>query len=119
MTVHRLCRFDSLDDPGSAAFALPNPDDPEGLKIGIMVIRRGDEVFAYGNSCPHTGAPLDFRPGQFLDPDKRRIQCSLHGAQFAIDSGKCLSGPCRDQGLTPLVVEVSGGDVRVHWPAEA
>jgi len=96
----RLCRLHDLADPGSQGFTLQTP---EGLK-DILVVRRGEAVYAYVNHCPHTGSPLDWQPDQFLNLDRTLIQCATHLALFRIADGHCLSGPCAGQALTPVVV---------------
>jgi len=104
----RLCALDEIEDGGSAGFAVAKPD---GAMIGVMVIRQGDKVFVYENSCPHIGSPLDFEPGQFLDLDREFIICSTHGALFKIEDGFCISGPCMGDNLTPIKAECRDGAV--------
>lgn len=111
---HRLCALHDIADGESAGFAVERGD---GSKIGVMVIRQGDEVFLYENSCPHIGTPLDFTPGQFLDIDRAYIICSTHGALFRIGDGHCVSGPCAGDSLTPIAGFVRDGDVFVTLPA--
>lgn len=55
---------------------------------------RDGELFAYRNSCPHTGSPLDWVEHQFLDLDGALIQCATHDARFLIDTRECVFGPC-------------------------
>lgn len=74
-------------------------------------MRRGDEVFGYRNSCPHYGAPLDWKPDSFLSYDKDLILCSMHDALFTIDDGVCVAGPCPGQSLTPINIEVRDGNL--------
>lgn len=104
-----LCRLDSLPDPGSRAFALPTPTGP----VECLLVRRAGQVFAYRNRCPHTGAPLDWLPGQFLDLDGELIQCALHGALFLPETGECVHGPCLGDRLTPVPIALQDGWVRV------
>jgi nitrite reductase/ring-hydroxylating ferredoxin subunit len=78
---------------------------------GIFLVRKGDRVFGYRNRCPHTGAPLEWQPDQFLDFDGSFIQCALHGALFRIHDGYCLRGPCAGHGLEPVEVRVEEGRV--------
>ena len=104
-----LCRLDDLSDPGSKAFVIEGEQGPEE----IFLVRRGPRVFAYRNQCPHTGGPLDWMPDQFLDLDKRHIQCATHDARFRIEDGFCLVGPCAGKALEPLAVRVKSGRVRL------
>ncbi|MBY0431787.1 MAG: Rieske (2Fe-2S) protein, partial [Rhodospirillales bacterium] len=99
-----LCRLDDLDDPGSAGFVA----ERNGVRQGILVVRQGRQVFAYVNSCPHIGAPLDWRPGHFLDMDKRFILCANHNALFRIEDGLCLAGPCAGKSLEVIPISLSG-----------
>ena len=99
-----LCALGDIDDPGGRGFVL---DD--GRRI--FVIRRGARVHGYVNACPHQGVPLDWRPDVFLSVDKSVIQCSTHGAQFRIEDGECLAGPCLGSALRPVPVTVAGGMV--------
>lgn len=98
-TATRLCALHELEDPGSAVFPLPGHGNRQ-----IMVIRQGEEVFGYLNNCPHTGGPLDWVPGVFLDIDKKYIQCATHDALFRIADGECVYGPCPGQRLQAVAV---------------
>lgn len=108
----RLCRVEDLTDPGTRGFSLRTAG---GLQ-DIFLVRRGAEVRAYVNHCPHTGSPLDWQPDQFLNLDRTLIQCSTHLALFRIEDGQCVAGPCVGQALTPVEVVVVDGWVEV--PAE-
>jgi nitrite reductase/ring-hydroxylating ferredoxin subunit len=103
----KLCDLDDVEEGSSNGFFL----ERDGRMESFMVIRRDGEVFVYVNSCPHIGAPLDFMPGKFLNPDKTHILCSSHGALFRIEDGLCVSGPCPDQSLTQVKVAVRDGGV--------
>ncbi len=83
----------------------------------IFVVRQGDSVFGYLNSCPHTGGPLDWTPDRFLDLDGRYIQCAMHAALFRVEDGRCIAGPCNGDRLTPVPVEVDAGVVRLDASA--
>ena len=102
-----LCRLDEIGDPGSKGIVI----ELDGRATEIFVVRKGNEVFAYRNRCPHTGSPLDWLPDQFLDLDKAYIQCATHDARFRIEDGKCVSGPCHGDSLQPLSVDVVDGEV--------
>jgi 3-phenylpropionate/trans-cinnamate dioxygenase ferredoxin subunit len=59
---------------------------PNGREIRLYNI--GGEFYAIENSCPHKGAPLS--EGILCD---RVIECGLHGWQFDLRSGQCLTVP--------------------------
>ena len=96
---------------------IPN-DSAKGFSIGgnnqqrhIFIIRKTSQIFAYENRCPHMGTSLDWQPDQFLDSENRLIQCSTHGALFRIEDGLCIYGPCVNQSLIPIPVEIQGDRV--------
>lgn len=104
-TSQVVCRLNDLSDGTSRGFSLPG--DTPGQELELFLVRQGHEVYAYRNRCPHTGAPLEWQPHQFLDERGELIQCALHGALFAIDSGLCLRGPCAGQSLEALPLRIS------------
>ena len=100
-----LCRVDEIDDPGSKGFDNIESRDP------FFLVRRGGEIYSYRNFCPHYGAPLDWKPDAFLSYEKDQILCSMHGALFNIDDGKCTDGPCPGQRLEAVKTEISDGEI--------
>lgn len=109
MSGYSVCRLDDLEPHGAFGFELEHGDGT----IAGFVVRTEDGVRAYVNSCPHTGGCLDWAPHRFLTKDHSRIMCARHGAIFRKEDGHCEMGPCVGQELTPLVVEVVDGEVRV------
>lgn len=110
MTAIRLCALADLADGGAAEFTIAATDGP----IALFAVRKGGDVYAYVNSCPHIGAPLNFRPSGFLSIDKTHILCSTHGAQFTIRDGLCVLGPCQGKKLQSLPVTVQDDEVFVR-----
>jgi nitrite reductase/ring-hydroxylating ferredoxin subunit len=104
-----LCRLDELQDPGSRGVTLQQGD----RLLDVFVVRKGQGVYAYVNSCPHTGSPLDWVEHEYLSLDRRHIQCAMHAALFRLADGKCVAGPCVGASLTPVSVEVEAGLVIV------
>ena len=102
-----ICSLEQLEDPGSFGFSL----DFDGEQVEGFVVRRDNECFGYRNSCPHTGAPLDWLEHQFLDVEGALIQCAVHEARFLIDSGECVFGPCPGERLQTLPLRVQDGKV--------
>jgi ketohexokinase len=101
-----LCQVADLTDPGTRGLQLAGPG---GRGVALVLVRSGGRVRAYRNCCPHTGAPLEWRPHQFLDFEGRFIQCALHGALFRPEDGRCVRGPCAGDSLTAEQVLVADG----------
>ncbi len=102
-----LCSLDELGDPASRGFSVRWGEN----RLEMFVVRRGDDVFGYRNNCPHTGAPLDWSPDDFLDADGIFIQCAMHGALFSVENGYCVLGPCAGQSLSRVPLTLRDGFV--------
>ena len=111
-----LSRLDDIPDGEGLGFSLGEEEAGplSGGHRDIFVVRQGDAVVAYANSCPHLSSPLDWVENQFMTPDKTHIMCATHGAQFRIADGRCVSGPCEGDSLTSLRVTVRQGTVMLH-----
>lgn len=108
MSSHVICMMDDLPEYGSIGLELNGED--------YFAVRQGDLVYVYRNNCPHLGLRLNLMPNQFLDYDKRHIQCTSHGALFQIDTGLCVAGPCPNQSLETLACKVENGQVLLMDP---
>lgn len=84
-----------------------------GRPARAFVLRFEGELRAYMNRCLHVPTEMDWQPGEFLDAEKRFILCSIHGAAYAPESGRCVGGPCGRGSLTPVAVAERDG--RVYW----
>lgn len=74
-----------------------------------FVVRFKGIARAYLNRCVHAPSELDSQPGQFFDSEGVLLICSMHGAAYYPDTGRCRMGPCRSGGLVALpVVERDG-----------
>ncbi len=101
----KLCSLNEVEDGNSGGFFA----ETDGKMNSYIVVRKGASAFVYLNSCPHIGTPLDFAPGRFLNPDKSMILCSTHGALFRIEDGYCVSGPCAEQSLSEVAIDILDG----------
>ena len=75
-----------------------------GAEVPAFVVRYHGKVYGYLNQCGHVPAELDWQPGEFFDDSKLYLICSIHGALYAPDSGRCLGGRCQGVGLKPLKI---------------
>jgi nitrite reductase/ring-hydroxylating ferredoxin subunit len=96
-----------LSDPGSYGFEVYYA----GETVEGFVVHFDGQYYAYRNSCPHTGAPLDWVEHQFLDADGTLIQCAVHDARFHIDSGECVFGPCPGESLSKLDICIKDNNI--------
>ncbi|MGB5277041.1 MAG: Rieske 2Fe-2S domain-containing protein [Gammaproteobacteria bacterium] len=105
--IFPLCNTAEISDPGSKSFELKQGRNT----IPLFVVHKDGVFTAYINSCPHTGANLDWQEDQFLDMDNMFIQCSTHDALFEIDSGQCVAGPCIGDSLQPVELVIEDGKI--------
>lgn len=106
-----LARLEDLPD------GLPRIIDLNGEEfppLTALLVRVGDAVHAYLNRCPHAGRPLNLGPHPPLTPDGELLQCHAHGAQFEKHSGLCIAGPCVDDALRRLPVQLIGNEVQLE-----
>jgi len=98
----RLCHLDELPESGSRGF------DPQRTgQDSILLMRKGGDVYAYVDLCPHLDTPLAWRKDAYLNSAGNRIVCAAHGALFEIETGLCTLGPCLGQSLTPVPLTIS------------
>ena len=109
----RLCSLSDIPDADARGFEVSMGKDD----VLILVVRKGDHVHGYRNSCPHVGVPLDTEPDRFFDLTGQYLQCSYHGAIFVPETGQCVRGPCRGSHLETIPLHVLGGFV--FWDAKA
>ena len=79
-----------------------------------FIVHHGGHYYAYKNSCPHTGASLNWQPHGFLDLEQRHIQCGIHAALFNIHDGLCIWGPCQGRRLSALSLQQRDGRLLIE-----
>lgn len=102
-----LCRLDEIPDGDGRGFEIERGDEI----VDIVVLRRGGAVYGYRNDCPHTGTPLNWVDDRFMTLDRKYILCATHGAEFRVEDGYCIAGPCAGDSLTPVEVALRDGTV--------
>ncbi len=100
--LSKLCEVSCLIEGQACSFSVSGLDD-------VFALRKNDRFYVYLNRCPHLHVPLNWEPGRFLNNSGDLIQCSTHGALFAIEDGECLQGPCQGQYLQALKHEIIDG----------
>jgi nitrite reductase/ring-hydroxylating ferredoxin subunit len=113
-TAYAICGFNDIPSRRAVGFHLVIQDENGSHRPWpIIVVRWGKQVFGYLNRCPHNGVNLDWECNQFLDPNGLRLMCGKHGSSFEIGTGRCVDGPCKGSGLTPVALAVLDGDICV------
>lgn len=105
----------AADDSGHDREAVIGPldDFPEGLhgflveEYPILLVRLGDRIRAYQNTCPGSLLPLHLGP-----VEDGAVTCPWHGCRFDLESGERIgAGPP----LHRLDLEIEGGEARLRW----
>lgn len=103
----RLCRVEEVPEGGGRGFRFGSGPDLSA----IFVVKKAGALYAYVNSCPHVGTPLNFLPDRFFDRGAEHLLCTTHGALFRVEDGHCLDGPCAGKRLTPVAIRVEEGEI--------
>ena len=102
----RLCALHEIADPGGKGFRFREG----GRVFAGFVIRKGELVAGYVDSCPHAGWPLATFDDGYLTKDTRHILCTGHGALFTLD-GTGVTTPCVGERLSAWPIEIKDGEV--------
>ena len=102
-----------------AICTLADVPDGGGLEAAptVLVLRRGDEVWAYRNVCPHFSIPLNYEPDAFWTYGGGLLMCAHHSAMFRFEDGVCVDGPCLGASLVPVPIRIEGGRVMLDEEA--
>ena len=76
--------------------------------VRVLLLRRGGDVWAYLNRCPHFSLPLNYEPDLFWTYDAASVMCAHHSAMFRFEDGVCYDGPCLGSALAAVAVRVDG-----------
>lgn len=104
--MKKLCTLEELKEKLCLGFDTSGDGEQD-----IFLVYRDAQVYAYRNSCPHTGAPLNWVPDQFLAVNEPLIHCQNHDAFFQIEDGLCVGGPCPGESLESVAVVVRDQDI--------
>ncbi len=70
-----------------------------------FVVRKNGRFFAYQNLCRHLPITLDLNDNKIVDQCQKYLQCHMHGAQYEIETGFCIAGPCIGASLIRLEIK--------------
>jgi nitrite reductase/ring-hydroxylating ferredoxin subunit len=107
-----LCRIDAVPDGACKELRFGEGDDT----FNLLLYRRGGEVRAYVNCCPHFSLPLNAQPGEFLLLKNSEIMCAYHCAVFRLEDGHCIAGPAEGMGLEPVPIRLDGAQICIGTP---
>lgn len=99
---------------------MPEADLPEGKLTRVLardtpvvLLRRGDRIFALAERCSHLGGPL--AEGTLQDD---RVTCPWHGSCFAFEDGHILNGPATNP-QPVFETRVRDGQIEVRLAKQA
>lgn len=101
MTSKFVCHLDDLPEDSAVRMNAAGED--------LILIRWQDKFYAYRNDCPHMNMPLTNRYSAALSKGNARLLCRQHAAQFDIQNGLCVEGPCVGDNLQSFKVRVLDG----------
>ena len=107
-TLRLICASGELLESGQGVCFTVKRRDHD---LPAFVVRFKGRVYGYLNECGHVPAQLDWLPGEFFDHSKLYLICSIHGALYAPDTGRCLGGRCQGRGLKPLPLKEIEGKI--------
>jgi len=111
--VFVICAAETIEAGNAKSFSLSRiTETGESRPFPIVVVRTAANGYVgYVNACPHEGIWLNFGAGEFFSRDRAYLRCGRHGANFEIDTGLCVDGPCQGKSLQPIALAVIDGEV--------
>lgn len=101
MSFQKVARFSDLAENKITAI--------QTIRVPIILIRKGDQVYAMENLCSHAEIPLD--KGKL---EREEIICPMHGAVFNIVTGAALKLPATEP-VEVFETRIAGDDVEVKF----
>lgn len=116
MSWHSFAAFDEVQDGGPAVIR-----EISGKSVGVF--RRGDDLHAVLNHCPHAGAPIcegvvtgrvtceNGTPG--YDAEALTLRCPWHRWEFDLPTGRAVAPIPQRLRLYPVRVNGAAVEVKV------
>lgn len=77
----------------------------------LILARTNGKLFAYRNECPHMNLPLANRSKAVINKEQNHLMCIQHAAEFSLENGLCVKGPCIGMKLEPVSIELTDDNV--------
>lgn len=98
-----LCRLEEIAEGEARGFG-----PFEGSRAKAFVVRKDGALHAYWDACPHYGdTPMAWRTNAYLNAQGTRIVCASHGAEFEIETGRCVAGAALGLSLRPAPIRAT------------
>jgi nitrite reductase/ring-hydroxylating ferredoxin subunit len=104
-----LAQLNEIPDGGAFLLTLDASVPP----FKAILLRSGEQVFAYVNRCAHFGVPLAAKVEHLYPEPHRNFRCSVHQARYRWQDGVCEFGDCEGERLLVIPVVIIDGWVRV------
>ena len=98
-----LARFADIPDGGAFLVTLNETEPP----FKAILLRSGEQVFAYVNRCAHFGVPLAAKAEHLYPKPHLSFQCSVHQARYRWQDGLCEYGDCEGESLLAIPVVIA------------
>ena len=105
-----ICKLAKISDIKPGVLYECNLQTASG-PLSVMLYKKDDKYLAFKNFCPHQGRRMDYAAGNFLVADSGNIVCPAHGAEFSIDDGLCITGPCQGKSLESIQLKFNESDI--------
>lgn len=99
---------DWIDVAGVEELEEGKPKRVRAKAFPVLLLKRGDRIYAIAATCPHLGGPLDKGA---IDGDT--VICPWHGSVFSLHDGRLIHGPATAP-VPAFEVRVAGGRVNVR-----
>lgn len=98
-----LARLTDIPDGGAFLVTLDETTPP----FKALLLRSGEQVFAYVNRCAHFGVPLAAKVEHLYPNPHLNFQCSVHQARYRWQDGLCEYGDCEGESLLAIPVVIA------------
>lgn len=108
----RLGHLDELADGAAALHELGDPARP----FRYILLRSGEQIYAYVNRCAHFGVPLANKLEHLGVKPHTSIHCCVHYARYRWQDGYCEYGDCVGESLLMIPLRIVDGEIQVAPP---